>query len=67
MTTMTDKMAQAGSGRPVMKEAGVGTPKAGECFRCQTCGMEVEVTADCRCKDADHVHFQCCGKEMQRT
>jgi hypothetical protein len=42
------------------------TPKIGERFHCQVCGMEVQVTADCNCKDPAHVRFQCCDQEMQR-
>jgi hypothetical protein len=40
-------------------------PKKGERFRCETCGMEIQVTVDCNCQDPDHVHFQCCGQELQ--
>lgn len=65
MSSMTDKMSQAGAGRPATK--GVGSPKKGEHFRCQKCGMEVAVSADCRCKDPDQVHFQCCGQELQKV
>src|SRR5688572_25577771 len=61
MSAMTDKMSEAGSGRPPMKgggtmqmegvDRGVGIPAKGDCFRCATCGMEIEVTADCHCDD----------------
>ncbi|HEV3136459.1 MAG TPA: hypothetical protein VGZ26_01120 [Pirellulales bacterium] len=44
----------------------VDTPKKGDIFRCEECGMELEITADCGCADADAVHFQCCGQEMMR-
>jgi hypothetical protein len=43
------------------------TPKAGDRFRCNSCGMEVEVKTDCGCKDGDQVHFQCCGQELARA
>jgi hypothetical protein len=42
-------------------------PKRGERFRCQECGMEIQVTADCRCGDHANVHFECCGQEMARV
>ncbi len=42
-------------------------PKAGDRFRCAGCGMELQVTADCRCPEGEHVHFQCCGREMARA
>jgi hypothetical protein len=41
-------------------------PKIGQRFQCKACGMEVQVTADCNCKDPTHVHFQCCDREMER-
>jgi len=70
MSQMTEKMAEAGSGRPTMKGAGngaaAGAPKAGERFRCRTCGMELEITADCRCRGPAMAHFHCCGAELQK-
>jgi hypothetical protein len=39
-------------------------PKRGERFRCEKCGMEIAITADCRCKDPEHIHFEWCNKEM---
>jgi len=67
MSSIADKMSQAGSGRPVTKENEGGGPKKGDRFRCTSCGMEIQVTADCGCPDADHVHFQCCGRELQKV
>jgi hypothetical protein len=46
--------------------ANVSTPKKGETFRCEKCGMEIQVTADCKCKDAEHVHFECCGQPLTK-
>jgi hypothetical protein len=40
-------------------------PKIGQRFRCRVCGMEVQVTAECKC-NPDQVHFECCDQEMQR-
>lgn len=45
-------------------DAGLSPPKAGDRFRCAQCGMEIQVTADCHCKEGEHVHFHCCGQEM---
>ena len=46
------------------RDAGFPPPKAGDRFRCSECGMEILVTADCHCKEDEHVHFHCCGREM---
>jgi len=66
MNSMTQKMSEAGSGKPTVDQ-GVGSPKKGAHFRCAKCGMEVEVTADCRCQDPNMVHFHCCGQELQKV
>ena len=63
---MTDKMSQAGGGR-APTDQGVGSPKKGERYRCGKCGMEVQVTADCRCDDPSGAHFHCCGQELQKA
>ena len=68
MSKMTDKMSEAGSGQPMTRDAGLATsPKKGEHYRCPKCGMEVEVTSDCRCQAPAHVHFHCCGQELQKA
>ncbi len=64
MSTMTEKMSEAGSGRPVTKQTKGETPKVGDRFRCGKCGMEIEVTQACQCGDPAHVHFHCCGQEL---
>lgn len=66
MSKPKDNTSQAGGGLATMDE-GVGSPKKGERFRCQKCGMEVQVTADCRCQDESMVHFHCCGQELQKV
>lgn len=40
------------------------TPKQGDTYRCNGCGMELEITEDCNCTHPEAVHFQCCGAEM---
>ncbi len=64
MSTMTKKMSEAAG--KVQVDEGVGSPKKGERFRCQQCGMEVQVTVDCRCDQPNMVHFHCCGQELQK-
>ncbi len=67
MSTMTDKMSQAGSGKPATKQTQGHVPKKGERFHCEQCGMEIQVTKECRCDDPDHIHFECCNQDMQRV
>ena len=43
-------------------DVGIPLPKKGD-----KCGMQVEVTADCRCDKREHVHFHCCNKEMAKA
>lgn len=43
-----------------------GTPKSGEKYECKACGMAIEVTADCRCSDPNHVRLECCGQSMSK-
>ena len=46
MSKMTDKMSEAGSGRPMTQDAGLAAnPKKGEHYRCPNCGMEVASVA----------------------
>jgi hypothetical protein len=42
-------------------------PKKGDRFRCKQCGMEIQLTADCRCEHEEHVHFECCGQELTKV
>jgi hypothetical protein len=69
MSQMTKKMAEAGSGQPEAKGNGhaTGAPKKGDRFRCRTCGMGLEITADCRCQGPAMAHFHCCGAELQKV
>jgi hypothetical protein len=63
---MTEDMARAGSGQPVLEKEGGVRPQTGDQFRCASCGMEVQVTAGCNCPDED-AHFHCCGQEMRKV
>jgi hypothetical protein len=48
-------------------EVGGGTPKRGDMYHCERCGMALEITADCKCSGENHMHFECCDQEMVRT
>jgi hypothetical protein len=65
MNSMTQKMGSDKSGQ--VEKGNAEVPKEGDRFRCQTCGMEIEVTTACRCSDPNHVEFQCCGQEMAKV
>jgi hypothetical protein len=47
-------------------DVGFPPPKKGDKFRCAKCGMEIQVTADCKCGPDAHVHFHCCDREMAK-
>jgi len=42
-------------------------PKKGDMYRCEECGMEMEITVDCHCSDRDAVRLECCGQDMARV
>jgi hypothetical protein len=42
-------------------------PKEGETYRCERCGMVLEVTADCHCAKPEQVHLECCGQELVKA
>jgi RNase P subunit RPR2 len=56
--SMTEKMSEASATR---------TPKKGERFHCEKCGMEIQITVDCKCEDPHHVQFTCCGQPMAKN
>ena len=41
-------------------------PKKGEMYRCTECGMELEITSDCKCPDSDMIKLECCGQQLLR-
>lgn len=49
------------------KDNNVSLPKNGDHYRCAKCGMTVEVVADCRCKQPENVHFECCGQNLNKV
>ena len=62
MSNMTQKMTKAASSGATMGREAV--PRKGDHFRCQKCGMALEITTECKCDDPDHVRFECCGQDM---
>ena len=62
-----EKSMPSNSARTVQSDHTEGTPVSGETYRCGGCGMELEITADCGCENADHVRLECCGAEMDRV
>jgi len=48
-------------------DVGLEPPKKGDRFRCGGCGMELQITVDCKCKEGEHVHFHCCDREMDKV
>ena len=42
-------------------------PEIGDRYGCRICGMEIEIIADCACKDPQDFQFECCGQKMKRT
>jgi hypothetical protein len=63
---MTERMAEAGDGNPELRGQTSRPPKKGDRYRCKNCGMAIEVTADCTCKEG-HAHFHCCGQMMAQV
>lgn len=62
---MTQGMSRAGAGRPAMEKE-PNFPRQGERYRCDPCGMEVEVMAECACHEQAE-HFRCCGRPMHKV
>lgn len=53
---------------PVTEDRGLAPPKKGDKFRCEKCGMALEITKDCPCDEKEgHVHFHCCDQEMVKS
>lgn len=59
----TDRDAQRSSA----SGADTAPPKKGDRFHCQSCGMEIQVTADCGCKSGENVQFECCGQSLTKS
>jgi hypothetical protein len=70
MTNTGDQMAKAmsrsGSGSPVLEPEQADHPRRGDHYRCDTCGMQIEVKSDCGCHD-EAEHFRCCGRPMNKV
>jgi len=50
--------------RPTDAEV-IEVPKNGDIYRCEICGMELEIISDCGCGEGPHL--ECCGRPMSRT
>ena len=50
---------------PADAEAVEYVPKNGDVYRCEWCGMELEIIADCGSEDMPHL--ECCGRPMSRA
>jgi len=59
-------MSTLQASKPASSQAHTPSPKLGDKYRCSKCGMSMEITAECKCQDGDHVHFECCGQEMSK-
>jgi hypothetical protein len=42
-------------------------PMHGEHYCCETCGMALEITADCHCETETGPRLECCGKPLVRA
>jgi len=47
--------------------ASVGRPQVGDAYRCEKCGMRIEVALACNSPDAITPEFRCCGAAMVIT
>jgi len=47
-----------------MKQEFDQVPKSGESFRCESCGMQIRLEADCHCEGGNAPLFECCGKTL---
>jgi hypothetical protein len=61
---VASKMSSSGASNPAKK---MSAPKKGERFRCNQCGMEIQVTGECGCQNPDHAHFTCCNQDMAKA
>lgn len=64
MPNVAEKMSHAGAHGATHADQGHHRPKKGDKFHCHDCGMEIQVTADCKSDEA--AHFHCCGHEMHK-
>lgn len=66
---MAQKQSHTSHGNPEQSQAETrgDRPQKGEHYRCETCGMEIDVTAECHCESQDGPHFECCGHELAKV
>ena len=58
--TVAKKMSEASA-------QNVNAPKKGDKFRCESCGMEIQVTKECHCDNPNGVLFECCSQMMSKA
>ena len=49
--------------------ANCGDMKTGDSYKCDACGLELQVTKTCTCSSEEGsctVPLQCCGKDMEK-
>ena len=47
-----------------MEEPQMRMLQKGDRLRCRKCGLEIQVTANCKCGNGHHVRFECCGQPL---
>ncbi len=48
-----------------MKNESMQLPVVGERYRCESCGMQIQIETDCHC-DAGEPTFECCGSSLSK-
>jgi hypothetical protein len=51
---------------PVKAGEATDMPRRGNTYRCEHCGMELQVTTDCACSDPEMVRLECCGQQLTK-
>lgn len=63
-TTKPDERTTVIPEPPSSKEPEARPPRAGDVFRCDRCGMEIEVKADCQ---GGVPRLECCGQPLSKV
>ena len=62
---MVRGMAKAS--RPMRGGRSNALPRKGDVFRCEVCGMELNVTVACHCEEPNMVRMSCCGQDLTKV
>jgi len=57
----------ANRGGTATRDSMASLPKKGDCYRCEQCGMEIQVTKECHCDNPNGVLFECCTQMMSKA